>query len=227
MKICKVCGTICDENATYCIICGAKLSFQNDLNDEIKSHINDVSDASSFKMSLQLCKLNTSENSMIAPLLRRIELEDRDFQSADNYCERILDIDPENGAAYIGKLFAKNGCNTPKELISLFSNITSNISNEPNYSKAYRFGSADIKDFLNSISISISSAKESLRSNREMEVNKQVISDVLPTLEADSDGTDEEYIDMLCPYCNDKLSFLKWQYNEGNIICPFCDKRIK
>ena len=43
------------------------------------------------------------------PLLKRVFmfLEDGDWKKADEYCERILDTDPENCIAYIGKLCAE------------------------------------------------------------------------------------------------------------------------
>ena len=48
--------------------------------------------------------------SNIFPLLKRasILIEDGDFKNAEAYCERVLEIDPENGTAYLGKLMAKN-----------------------------------------------------------------------------------------------------------------------
>ena len=44
-----------------------------------------------------------------APLLRRafMFLEDGEWQSADEYCEKVLDIEPENAQAYLGKLMAE------------------------------------------------------------------------------------------------------------------------
>ncbi len=45
----------------------------------------------------------------VAPLLRRgnMFLEDQDWDNADDYFDRVLDIDPENAEAYLGKLLAK------------------------------------------------------------------------------------------------------------------------
>ena len=34
-------------------------------------------------------------------------LEDGDWHSADEYCEKVLDIDPENAQAYLGTLMAE------------------------------------------------------------------------------------------------------------------------
>ena len=44
--------------------------------------------------------------SLVEPLLKRVSmfLEDEDWNSANAYCEKVLDLDPENAQAYIGKL---------------------------------------------------------------------------------------------------------------------------
>lgn len=44
----------------------------------------------------------------VSPLLRRVFLflEDKNWQEADEYCEKVLDLDPENAMAYVGKLMA-------------------------------------------------------------------------------------------------------------------------
>ena len=34
-------------------------------------------------------------------------LEDGNFKEADEYCEKVLDQDPENAQAYLGKLMAE------------------------------------------------------------------------------------------------------------------------
>lgn len=47
-------------------------------------------------------------NANTASLLKRafMFLEDGDWNSANEYCEKVLDIDPENASAYLGKLMA-------------------------------------------------------------------------------------------------------------------------
>ena len=61
---------------------------------------------------------NTTENATLRPLLKRMMmfLEDGEWSSADEYCEKILDIDPECSKAYIGKLMAKAHIKTMQEL---------------------------------------------------------------------------------------------------------------
>lgn len=38
-------------------------------------------------------------------------MEDGEFDRADDYCERVLDIEPTNAEAYIGKLLVEYKCN--------------------------------------------------------------------------------------------------------------------
>ena len=42
--------------------------------------------------------------------------------------------------------------------------------------------------------------------------------------EIDDFEGDDEYVDVYCPHCGEELSYMKWQINEGNLICPMCDK---
>lgn len=68
-----------------------------------------------------------------APLLQRAKmfLEDRDWDSADIYCEKVLDIDPTNGQAYLYKLLieakvtreaALQSLNMPLEKLKAYRN---------------------------------------------------------------------------------------------------------
>lgn len=60
-------------------------------------------------------------------LLKRafIFLEDKNFQSADEYFDRVLDNDPENGEAYLGKLLIENKLSNLDELIQRYKGLFS------------------------------------------------------------------------------------------------------
>ena len=85
-------------------------------------------------------KTNTS------PLLKRafLFLEDENWQEADEYCEKVLDIDPENAYAYLGKLMAELHIKKQEHLKSQKEPF--NKSN--NYQKAVRFGDIALKKEL-------------------------------------------------------------------------------
>ena len=44
---------------------------------------------------------------------------------------------------------------------------------------------------------------------------------------APADDAEDEYIDVSCPYCGETLSFLPQQVEEGDLICPACNKEFK
>ncbi|MBQ3939324.1 MAG: toll/interleukin-1 receptor domain-containing protein, partial [Clostridia bacterium] len=78
-----------------------------------------------------------------APLLRRafMFLEDGEWDSADEYCEKVLDLDPENAEAYLGKLMAELHVRTRDGL----KDADEPFDDSNNYNKAYRFGDEKLK----------------------------------------------------------------------------------
>ncbi|MBQ6418207.1 MAG: ankyrin repeat domain-containing protein [Synergistaceae bacterium] len=71
-------------------------------------------------------------------LLKRafIFLEDGDFDNAENYCERLLDIDPENAAAYLGKLMIEKRVRYREDL----AYCAEPFDGSSNYQKAVKYG---------------------------------------------------------------------------------------
>lgn len=87
-----------------------------------------------------------SGNANVQPLLKRafMFLEDGDFKSADEYCEKVLDIDPENGHAYLGKLMAELKVKVQEKL----KDCAEPFDESNNYQKAVRYSSKEIADLL-------------------------------------------------------------------------------
>ena len=90
----------------------------------------------------------------VAPLLKRafMFLEDGDFARADDFCEQVLNLDPENGRAYLGKLMAELKVRREGDL----KNQSQPFDVNGNYQKAMRFGDEALKaklkgdiDFIN------------------------------------------------------------------------------
>lgn len=97
----------------------SKLGFMQDL---IRG-INKIANVQKPQSSTTTSQVNTgvdnsNENAAIKPLLKRMLmfLEDGEWTSADEYCEKILDIDPECSKAYIGKLMSKAHIKTMQNL---------------------------------------------------------------------------------------------------------------
>ena len=88
----------------------------------------------------------TSANATVDSLLKRafMFLEDGDWDSANEYCEKVLDIDPENAEAYLGKLMAMCRANNHNQLV----NAENPFDNNPIYQKIMRFGDEKLKEDL-------------------------------------------------------------------------------
>lgn len=74
----------------------------------------------------------------VAPLLKRVFmfLEDANWKEADEYCEKVLDQDPENAQAYLGKLMAELRVRKPEKL----ADCEKPFDRSSNYQKVMRFG---------------------------------------------------------------------------------------
>ena len=83
-------------------------------------------------------------------LLKRgqLFLEDRNWKSADEYFEKVLDIDPENVDAYVGKLCVEH---TTPSLDQMRTELAiGKIEQSNNYQKALRFGNDELRAKLQS-----------------------------------------------------------------------------
>ena len=123
----------------------SKLGFLQDLIRGIKKII-EVDEPNTL---IKETVVTNNNNRDITPLLKRvfIYLEDKDWKNADIYCERVLDIDPENVNAYLGKLMAELNVRNMEEL----KKQKQPFDNLNNYQKAYRFGDENLKNELNNI----------------------------------------------------------------------------
>ena len=85
----------------------------------------------------------------VSPLLKRafMFLEDSEWKNADEYFEKVLDIDPENAQAYLGKLMFDLKIN--KE--SGFSTCCVDFVQNKNYKKIIAFGDDALKNRLKEI----------------------------------------------------------------------------
>lgn len=82
----------------------------------------------------------------VSQLLDRVSLflEDGDFESAAEYCDRILDLEPRNSQTYFYKLLVQLKLRSPEEII-----LNAKPLNEyPDYQKAVRFADDSYKAIL-------------------------------------------------------------------------------
>ena len=95
--------------------------------------------------------LNNENFSNESALLRRAEifLEDNDWNSASNYFNNVLDMNPENAKAYIGLLLVDLKITKESGLEQSLEAFDQNN----NYLKAIRFADPEYKMFLSNIAI--------------------------------------------------------------------------
>ena len=88
----------------------------------------------------------TESNVNIAPLLKRvfIFLEDGNWSSADEYCEKVLDLDPETAQAYLGKLMVDLKVSLREDL----EHCKEIFSNNINYQKIIKYGDDELIEFV-------------------------------------------------------------------------------
>lgn len=82
--------------------------------------------------------VQVSGQQAVEPLIERafMFLGNNDWEGANAQCERVLDIDPHCGRAYLAKLLAEYSCRREEELAYLSIDITKSV----NYKAARQFG---------------------------------------------------------------------------------------
>ena len=142
----------------------AKLGWQQDLIRGVEKIIPKENKAAQEKVIIR----ESSNNPTVNSLLRRvfIFLEDKDWKSADEYAEKVLDIDPENAEAYLGKLMSEMNVSNRKGL----SEYPEPFDNKFNYNKALRYADDKLKSELEGY---INTIKERIKYNEDLDIYEQ------------------------------------------------------
>ena len=186
----------------------SKLGFMQDLIRGIKK----IAKADEPKAASRETVVVNSGNANANPLLRRafMFLEDGEWQSADEYAEKVLDIDPENGEAYLAK--AMSGLN--KRTRSAM-NDASGIALNANIQKALRFGSESLKNEINGYIASTKAADdrrkaEEKRRADEAEAAAQLEADkVIAAFMAKQNGVKAQSLEQRLVSAKQKLSYIE------------------
>ena len=103
---------------------------------------------------LRLCQSRTSvpstvqieETEDVAPLLKRVQmfLEERQWEKAAEYCERILDLEPENWQAYLYKVLIQEEVSDQERLVRK----AIDLSDSKDFSKALMYATGEDKENL-------------------------------------------------------------------------------
>lgn len=120
----------------------SKLGFMQDLIRGIKK----IAQSDEPKATVVKETVITGGNNNTVPLMERafMFLEDGDWGSANEYCEKVLDIDPKNAQAYLGKLMAELHVRKQENL----QDQAAPFDGYSNYQKAFRFADDSLRTVL-------------------------------------------------------------------------------
>ena len=207
----------------------SKLGFMQDLIRGIKKilHVEDADNNSSVPYS----GVSATESSYLERAY--IFLEDNDWDKASEYLEKVLDINPKNANAYVGKLMVEFHLSKIDEL----GNENNLFEDNLNYQKAMRYADESLK--LQLISY-IDNIKERLNERQKAESYNKVVSAFDSLIEESgiasickkcknityySAECNEDYNDLLfespymitCENCNQKTDFAVFLFTEAEL----------
>ena len=115
--------------------------------------VNKVLEGSKPKQATKETVVVQQQSGHAAPLLERafMFLEDGDWAKADDFCEQVLNLEPKNALAYLGKLMAEVHSRKREQL----KDCADPFDNRNSYQKAIRFGDDKLKNELTRINDSI------------------------------------------------------------------------
>lgn len=133
-----------DALATFQAQDMSKLGFMQDILDNVDRLVHGSGDASPVKRET----LVVSDVTGTAPLLRRISyfLEDGEWDRAAQYCDRVLNLDPECAQAYVYTMMVEKKAHTWEELEEVLDH--DGVNTDDSYRKAIRFADPELKEKL-------------------------------------------------------------------------------
>ncbi|MCI6923688.1 MAG: DUF6273 domain-containing protein [Oscillospiraceae bacterium] len=136
----------------------SKIGFINDLVRGIRKVVADTdSQEKTVRESVAVNSGNANEESLLKRAF--MFLEDGDWSAADEYCEKVLDIDPENARAYLGKLMAECRACRLEDL----QNCRQPFDGSGNYEKVLRFAEPELIETLKGYIAHINERNENAR----------------------------------------------------------------
>lgn len=117
----------------------SKIGFINDVVRGIKK----VLKVDGLKSDIDQANTVSNMNVTVETLLERafLFLEDEEWKRADEFCEQVLNQDPKNAYAYLGKLMSQLRVRTKERL----KELEYSFKNNNNYQKILRFGNDELK----------------------------------------------------------------------------------
>lgn len=135
----------------------SKIGFIQDLT----RGINKVLDGAKPKQTAKETVVIQQQSGYAAPLLERafMFLEDGDWAKADDFCEQVLNLEPKNALAYLGKLMAELKVRKREQL----KDQAQSFDDRNNYQKALRFADSKLKTELSGVIAFINDRNETAR----------------------------------------------------------------
>lgn len=121
----------------------SKLGFMQDLIRGIKKIAGSEAPKEAAKQTVSMSFGNANTDGLLKRVF--LFLEDGKWDEANEYCERVLDINPECAEAYLGKLMADCEVKRKEQL----ADVRESIAENDNFVKAIRFGDDKLKAELN------------------------------------------------------------------------------
>ena len=179
---------------------------------------------------------NIQQAKPLNPLIQRayLSMEDRDWDKADEFLERVLDAEPENAYAYVGKLCVELRINKETDLFE----YESPINHLANYKRAYQFADNSYKKKLEAYAVTPAERAEQ-GTHKEMDKIKkdmrlQEYRDYQNRInEARSNRDINEYmmlVEGIAQFSDiinaddEARKLTRPSYNGDLTICPFCKK---
>ena len=146
----------------------SKIGFINDLVRGIRKVVADTDfQEKTVRESVAVNSGNANEESLLKRAF--MFLEDGDWSAADEYCEKVLDIDPENARAYLGKLMAECRACRMEDL----QNCEQPFDGNGNYNKILRFAEPKLIETLKGYIAHINERNEHDRLERERKAEEE------------------------------------------------------
>lgn len=144
----------------------SKLGFMQDLIRGIKKIVSAGASKAEVKETVAV-----GGNVNVEPLLERafMFLEDGDWGEANEYCEKVLDQDPKNARAYLGKLMAECRACRMEDL----QNCRQPFDGSGNYNKILRFADPKLIETLKGYIAHINERNEHDRLERERKAEEE------------------------------------------------------
>ena len=147
---CRECGTRLKPDALFCSMCGTPDPIAKQQSAEQPSHDEQIKQTVLPTPMIQEKTVTIDlHDRKLSPTLRRAFLfaEDGEWDRAEEYLEKVLDEEPENPYAYLGKLMVE----LKTEKVDILKQKIGEVTKNRNYRRALLYSDKELKSFLDSL----------------------------------------------------------------------------